>query len=329
MTLLMIEGFDMGDSAVRAEWSSGSGLAFPAGPLGGLAASYPGGGGLIRRMFTPSAHVFAGVRMVNGNSLWLYGDSNTTVHLTVVFQNDGSVTLRRGDFNGTIIASTPPGTYVLGYIYVELEATISDTVGIANVRINGATTNTLSFTGDTKNGGTSTNFDAIGLYSAGGGSPFDDVYVCNDQGSLNNTFLGEARVITLAPNGNGTSSQFVGSDADSVNNYLLVDDLPYATSDYVGSPTVGNRDSYTVADLPAGTWSVKGVQVAAVTQKSDAGAASIKTVLRSGGTNYYGPTKVLGTAWQTIMDLRETDPATSVAWTAAGVNAAEIGVEVA
>jgi hypothetical protein len=72
-----------------------------------------------------------------------------------------------------------------------------------------------------------------------------------------------------------------------------------------------------------------GVQTVAHMQKSDAGTANAKVALKSGGTVYYDATRSLGTSATSYTQLRETDPATSAAWTVSDVNSLESGVEVA
>ena len=88
---------------------------------------------------------------------------------------------------------------------------------------------------------------------------FDDVYLV-DTSAPNGDFLGDVRVAYLAPNGNGASSQFVGSDLNSVDNYLLVDEVPANDdTDYVQSDVLNNIDTYALADLPANAGVVKSV----------------------------------------------------------------------
>ena len=41
----------------------------------------------------------------------------------------------------------------------------------------------------------------------------------------------------------------MGSDGNSVDNYQLVDEYPYNTTDYVGSLTTGAKDTYDFANL--------------------------------------------------------------------------------
>ncbi|HSN12845.1 MAG TPA: hypothetical protein VLS51_12130, partial [Propionibacteriaceae bacterium] len=245
---------------------------------------------------------------------------------TVSLDQVGNLVIYRGAIGGTVLASTVISPLSI-WRYIEAAVTISDTVGTVEVHLDGSATPILSFTGDTKNAGTNTTIDACALYGVNSGnSPyFDDWYVCDTAGTINNTFLGDVRVYTLAPNGAGNYTQFVPSTGS---NYTCVDEQPYNTTDYVGSPTTGNRDSYALTDLPATVATVFGTSEIAVVEKSDAGAAAIKQSMRVGLTDYDTAATNLATSWTSLRNLRETNPNTGVAWTAAGVNGAEMGVTV-
>jgi len=71
-----------------------------------------------------------------------------------------------------------------------------------------------------------------------------------------------------------------------------------------------------------------GVTTRALAQKSDAGTRIITADLKSGGTTVHSGSGVLNTTWGWVYRTDLTDPATGSAWTAVGVNAAQIGVTV-
>ena len=155
----------------------------------------------------------------------------------------------------------------------------------------------------------------------------DDLYVCNGAGTSNNDFLGDVAVYNLLPNGNGFYSQFVGSDADSTDNYLLVDEAGNpVTTDYAGSPTDGNKDTYTFQDLPVSSGTVLGTQVGMYAAKSDTLAKSIRSVARLSGVDATGTDHTLQTSYDIHDDIYETKPGGG-AWTIADVNNTEFGAE--
>lgn len=261
----------------------------------------------------------------------LMSDSQATAHISLTSESDGSYQVRRGDWNGTVLGTTTSGLYTATtWHYVELKVTLHDSTGVVGIHVDG--TSVLSLTGqDTKNGGTKTGFDSFRFGSVDGSSSdgyYDDLYLCTGAGSVNNDFLGECRVRTLYPNGNGATSNGVGSDSNSVNNYLLVDEaiLVTGTADYVDLAATNDEDTYTFDDLPDTSGTVAAVQLIAYAEKTDAGAKSLALVTRISSTDYASSDQVLGTSFAYKQSIRETSPATATAFTRAEVNGAEFGV---
>lgn len=156
----------------------------------------------------------------------------------------------------------------------------------------------------------------------------DDVSIWTEEVTNTPVFRGDLRVQTLYPNGNGNYSQFVGSDGNSVNNFELVDEATISDTDYVGSSTVGNKDSYVIGDLLANTANIHAVQVVAQLTKSDAGARTGKTFIRLDGADYEGPEAYPPGTPNAFVQLMHTNPATGAAWNVSEINDLEIGIKV-
>ena len=255
----------------------------------------------------------------------------STAHLTVVIESTGKLSIKRGAYNGTNLATGNTVLSVGTWYYVELKATINDTTGSTEVRINGVADSPLTLTNtDTRNGGVSGVCDIFMLgqvaSTTGSQASYDDVYVCNTSGATNNDFLGDCRIDTLLPNGDGNYTQFTPSTG--VAHYAVVDESTPNTTDYNYSSTSGDRDSYTFPDLTGlVSQTVYGIQINAAALKSDSGSRSLGTMSRLSGTNKDGAGAALSTSLAYLSEIQETDPA-SVAWTEANVNAAEFGVKV-
>lgn len=338
MALLFIDGFDVDDSPLKYPASSvtllsntytrlNSGRSCQGVPTGG------GGQTMLYKTFAAAPKIIVGFALSHdsftsaseNDLLYLLGDSGTTKHLTLTTTGTGVIKLYRGDSSGTLLGSYTSSIKGTTWSYLEMSATIDDVTGTGVVRQNGAVV--ISFAGDTKNAGTNTSIDKFIITANNSSYRFiDDLYVCDGSGAANNDFLGDVRVQTLFPTAAGSSTQLtpsVGANWDNVN------DVPYDATTYNSSSTVGQRDTYIMGDLNAGTGTVFGVKDNMIAQKSDAGAASMKAALKSGATVYYDTTAVLGTAISSSSAIRETDPATSAAWTATNVNSIEFGAEVA
>ncbi len=331
MALLFMDGFDVNDLATKG-WVGGLDH-YATGRFGGKAA-VPGQNTILKKTITASAKVIVGgawfvdtMLDANQSMLMFWGDAGATVHLALRAYANGSFKLYLGDA-GTLLATSATGLYVPNiWRYLEMSATIADAGGRVTVKIDGSTI--IDFTGDTKNGGTNTTIDTVGFGNNGTFQAYgnwDDLYVCNDSGSANNAFLGDVRVQTLYPTGAGSSTQFTPTGV--ANNWDNVNDTPYSTATYNADSVPGHRDTYAMADLVAGTGTVFGVQDNILALKSDAGAASIKAAIKSGGTVYYDSALTLSASATESTALREVDPATSAAWTPANVNSLEFGAEI-
>jgi len=241
----------------------------------------------------------------------------------------GRIQIVRGD--GTVLGT---GTTILTsgiWYFIELKATINDSTGSAAVKVNGVTEVTVSGV-DTRNGGSAATADRVIFFSngsVGGTFRLDDVYICDGTGSApTNDFLGDCRVQALFPNGDGNSSQLVGSDGNSVNNSLLVDETtPNGDTDYVEGANVGDKDTYAYGNLTPTSGTVYGVQPNLYARKTDAGTRSIASVARLSGTEVDSAAAALSTSYLYYRDIRETKPGGG-AWSIADVNNAEFGVKV-
>lgn len=302
--------------------------------VGGAAATGTNDTPRVKRTITPTARLFGGVaqKVHSGTfgsgttaAIMFHGDTGATDHITLNWDAAGRIQVRRGTGSGAIIATSTHTPVISGsWVHIGWEVTIADAGGIVNVWLNGV--QVITFTGDTKNAGTSTNIDAISV-PAGLNVFSDDLYWNDNLGGVQNTFLGDLSVKEVRGNGNGASSQWVGSDGNSTDNYLLTDEVPLNTTDYVASSTAADRDLYAVADLTI-TGSVLAVQVHAYAQKTDAGARSLKTLQRSsGGTVVASSALPLTTTYGVLSGtLRTTDP-DGAAWTVATVNSCQYGIE--
>lgn len=332
MTLLHYDGFDLGDQLVAYATVNAPGVSATTRFGTGLSLLCSSSVCTVTKPITPSAEVYAGcavryisVSTLNNSFLSFQGDSGATQHLHVRWANSTTLALYRG---ATQIATATVNEPLDGWRYVEMSGTLADSGGRCIVKVDGATV--IDFTGDTRNGGTSTLIDAVivgKMTSAGGASGFliDDWYICNGLGSAPyNTFLGPVQVLMPPPSAAGSSAQMTPSSGA---NYAAVDEQPYSATDYVQG-TSGQRDLYAVTDVASGT--ILAAQVVGVAKASDASAVSVKGLIKSGSTTDAGPTTALGASDITVRgNILTTDPNTGAAWTLAGFNAIEAGFEVA
>lgn len=120
-----------------------------------------------------------------------------------------------------------------------------------------------------------------------------------------------------------TSAQWTGSDADQVDNHLLLNGtgptVDQAT--YVEADSAGLADAYTLSALPAsGIGTIHAVQTTLFGATDDAGHATAASVNGTQGTVF---SPLAGAA---ASDVWETNPSGGGAWDKASVEAATIGL---
>jgi len=162
---------------------------------------------------------------------------------------------------------------------------------------------------------------------------YDDIYICDSVGAAPcNTFLGDSKVATLYPDGNGNVNNFTGSDADSTDNYLHVDDGsgPDGDTSYVESATVDHIDLYSFTALAEASGAIFGVEVVSTIKLDQPGASRVAShVTRIDGTNYVN-SNLIGSDidYATYGSLWALNPDDSAAWEDADIANAEFGIKI-
>jgi hypothetical protein len=345
MALRASASFDYSTSGTLTEWlfgtSSGNSMATGTGRNGTTAFTVVRGNAWVERVLDAQATWIVGVavntRTNNGTNGIIALLDGAVVHGVLVIDASGILKYYRG--NETTLLAT--GTTTLAgsvFNYIELKVLISDTVGTIDIKVNGVT-ETLTFASgsngsqDTRNAGNAT-ADRIRIGGMNTNNTiardFDDVYVCDGTGSSpTNTFLGDVRVQYIPPNGNGNTSNLVGNDGNSTDNYLLVDETgsPNGDTDYVESSTVGDKDTYAMTNVTPATGTVYGVRPILYARKTDAGTRKIASVVRLSSTEVDSADNTLTTSYAYFVDTRETKPGGG-SWSITDVNAMELGVKV-
>jgi hypothetical protein len=215
---------------------------------------------------------------------------------------------------------------ITAWNYYELRVKINGASGEVELKINGV----QAIATYTMNLG-STNIGSVFLQGfvvnqgTTEGNIFDDIYVVDTSTTPNNTFLGDCRVDVIVPSGAGNQTNFTPSAGA---NYAAVDDLTVNDGDTttVSSSVVGDVDLYTFGDLSASSAQVFAVSSCIYAKKSDAGARSVASVIRQGGTDYVGTSFALATGYAVYEQVRNQDP-TGSAWTVTNVNGDQFGLK--
>lgn len=260
---------------------------------------------------------------------------NPNNHIPQIFlriNNDGSMEVLKNPASAVRLGITGPGVFPNDpqkWNYVELQCRHSSG-GFIHVRLNGTTVlqagaNTIP----TNNARPGYGGAGFGVFSATRGALpaiYDDMYI----GRGPTTMVGDAMVVTIYPNGNGSRNEFLGSDGDSQDNWNLVNDFGNVNS-YTNtySDVPGAVDLYQLENVSVGRGPIHAVCHAANIGKSDSGAVRGQIVNRVDGETFSDPYPILHSPGRTFHRTWEQNPETGATWTEAEVNKLQSGVAVA
>ncbi len=249
----------------------------------------------------------------------------------------------------TLLGASPGGTITPNkYHFIEVDIEIANTADV-EVRVDGETVLTLSNV-DTQ---ASSGADGVGRVVLGeentisqfisqesiklpGGRTsladtfevhIDDFYICDTNGAVNNSFLGDIRVEPLWPTGAGDYAQWDVSGGGS--NFQAVDDVtPDATSTTVETDVIKELDLHEYDDSGGADGEVKALAANFwARQTTIGGFSSVVPAVKTGGAVYYGATAfpLCVEEWNCYQYLFEINPDTSSVWTIAELNALQAG----
>ena len=317
-----------GTAAISASSRSGSG-----------AMRFPGSGDGWASVFVPATGEFvvAGAVLIEQSTTSGFGCvfaayEGTTQHLQLRLSQTAGTPVDLLVYRGsTLLATLDCNLTTNVWYHISLCCKIHDTTGYYSVEIDEGNTFSASATGlDTRNAGTVGQLDRLifGQVLAPGGNPIirlDDAYYGEVTGGADHS-LGDLRSSKFLPTAEGNSSDHTPSSGSD--NALMVDDTTIDDdTTYVESGTVNHKDTYVFQDIGPST-TIIGVKQIVRHRKTDAGMRSLRQVTRSGGTDYEGATVVESDSYQHDWEASLVDPATGVAWTPSGYNAAEFGHKV-
>lgn len=333
MSAVLIDSFDMyngtgTNTGLQTKWAlAGANFSMVAGRFGGQALRLQGAGGSssqAARTLPSSYGTFTAKFAVRFATIFdaigfvLFEESASGQHCGLECTATGAVAAGRYTSASaqTVLGTSAAGVFVNNtWHYVEVDTTISDTVGQMTVRVDGV--QVLNLTGqDTRNAGTGV-VDRIRFMQQGtaGTNPtvdYDD-FVVNDAFST-----GERRVEPLR----ATADSSVAFTPNSgVTNFSRVNEtLVDGDTSYVSSSTVGQRDLYTIGSLSSTPATIEAVQITSFAEKTDASTRTIANSVQSAGTDSDGSAFALAASYSKFERIMLTDPNGGGAWTASRVN---------
>ncbi len=302
------------------------------------------------------------VKVIVGFSFFVQSGTNKLTPIFRFWHDDGfdnetlHIDLRRTSQNGLAIyrGSTLLGVSDAEVInltslnYIEVKVVFDDDgQGEAVVRVNNCEVINLQNVTTSEGGSPSLLCNVVGPYTTGADLQpanvekhvYDDFYVCDGLGSVNNDFLGDIQVIDLLPTADGDIIDFgsfhtaPGSPTEegspSQDNYLNVNEPGDPDDDvtYNFSNVAGAKDFYEVTDLPPGVLEIFGVQVTGYLRKEIGGDKEFRLKTRVSGVEDENIAKDPDTEYTWHTHVFETQPSGG-SWTQATVDDLQIGLEV-
>lgn len=338
MTRLLTEGFEMGD---LIGWTNGA-ISSTYKRSGTYSNNVAAGNNFSNASYSPTfttvteGWIRFGIDVVQGyastDNCQVQWRKGATVLGSIRFMHNqvAKVYTSTGSLVATGSIVIPQGIWVL----IELHIKIDD-AGTIEVKIDGVQDTLLTFSGDTKPGA-DTGFDNIQFYGYGstGGSgtcniAYDDIAVNDNVGSApDQTWCGDGKIMKISPNGTVTN-QLTGSDGNTVDNHLLVDEIPSnSDTDYVQGTVVDEEDLYDMAACGLTDVVIRRVWAESRSKDTVASGGKIALVTKAaGGSEVAGPDITLSTSYNTrVMSTEQLlNPVDSAAWEVADIDAIQAG----
>lgn len=253
------------------------------------------------------------------NSEQIIGVLNGTTRILHLWRTGGNIKAHSGDY--TLLATGTATLNIDTTYLIEVRFKVADSGGRVEVKVDSV--QDINFTGDTKPGA-DTQFNKVRLGYIGiigyTVSAYFDNFIMDDA-----AWIGNTKIQAILPTGGGSSTIWNPSVGA---NWQCVDERPASDVDYVSTNAVGQVDTYQAADMAGAVGTVKCVQIQSRTESEGAPTpTNLKLVVRSGVTDYLSGDKSVPADPKSLWNLWETNPADSLAWEEADVNAMEIGIK--
>jgi hypothetical protein len=242
--------------------------------------------------------------------------NRTTVEFSIRFETNGTITLHRGAYSGSLVA-TSAGTvnYAVGH-WISIYLYAANTSGVCTVKVDG--TQMVTFSGDTQQTDTTygSNWDLVRFYEATYWYLDDVVVTDGTEGEIT-----ECYGILHVPRAAGDSTAWTPESGSNWENVWS----PVDTDSYVDAAAASLDDLYHLTN-PAYITSVKFVNVLALTSSQK--DQTVKVLLKSGSTTGASSTALPGgdNDFAFVNTFWTTNPATSNPFTEDEIRSLQIGL---
>jgi len=252
--------------------------------------------------------------------------------VTVVVNDDGSVSVVRGTSGGTVLGTSSPGDVPVGeWVFLEFKIYVHDSVGTYEVyKCSGSNCELLldsaSSAGQDTKGASESGVDEMRLTGASlseGAKFYDDLYIATGQ------LLGDCRVEQLMPSDAGGSADWMPTPSGSDNHENVDDDQNMDDDATVNaSSSVDDLDSFEFPAVASLGGTIHAVALNIAARKEDAGLRMITPKIIVGSIEHDGEETGLTCDYQVHQEIWEGPPdAPSESWDKNTIDGAEFGYE--
>jgi hypothetical protein len=342
MAILLADGFDFYNSGtdmgyVGSPWANVGGGSISLTTPYAVGQSYAINLATVSITFTSDATIYLAFTHycntaftgTNTQGFFIVLQETAGNQVTLHWSLDGNFYVRGGGTTGTIIAGPfAHGMAANSWCHWQAKVVINNTTGSVELRKNNNPVDDFSATNlNTRNGTTNAYANKFTMSTVTGTWNIDDLFVNSGSGAVPNSWPGQLRAIQLMPTADTAQKDL--TPLSGISNYAMVDELKMdSNTSYVYGAVAGQTDIYNLADLTVTPTAIPLVVVRHSFAKSDTGARTATTEIRSGGVTQDQAAVTLATTYQWQDTYLTVDPNTSAAWTLAGVNALQVGPKV-
>lgn len=350
MALLLQEGFDHYTTVANfiLKWTE------PAGTIGSVnqTGRWPAQGSAVASLAylttnSNGVEAYRTLSAVSSNTVWLgcavkpgslsfsgtgcfpigtFDTASNTFQICFAFTNTGAIQIYRGGGPNaaqrftTLLGTSPGGLFSVGtWTYFEAKIVFSTSAtGSVSIYINGSTTASYTIS-SVQTATTNAQFDTLYINSSfvvGTSHTIDDIYVCDNTTSINNTQLGDVKVVTTMPASAGRltgawaqTGGTGGLPATAVN-----EANPDGDTSYLSDATPGDIQDFVQASAGTIGATLFGVSINAYARKDDAGARVLGLGVGNGTTENFDSGHTLGATYVCYTRCMSSNPLTSAAW---------------
>jgi hypothetical protein len=271
----------------------------------------------------------SGIRVMDFRALGNYGNTVSYRSLAISALASGEISVTRE--STTLATSSGANLQDDTWYYLEVKVKAATSGGTVNVVLDG--TPIINYTGNTDAAGLGAYSSILLRTATTDETHFDDWYICDGTGSVNNDIIGDCRVEAMTPSADASGNWTANTGSDL---YAMVDEVKL-NDDFISETASGNQAVFETNNISANaaTGTIQGLMVTCDSQQYSANGLGrfkkyAKLITQNGSGGSVQDTGVLMPGQNyplSYTQIMEDDP-DGTAWIPSTANTFRVGVEV-